>query len=55
MTTYSVEEWYAISHVILPPDMDWDPSFLNSTESEHYEWFENMVSGLVSNDMFYTS
>ena len=57
MWDYPTEEWKILPYAVLTPNMDWDTSIPNITESEYNEydeWLEKSVAGLVLKKMFYT-
>ena len=43
MQPYSSKECYALPHIILTSDTDWDTSVIDSTKDEGSSWFDTAL------------
>ena len=47
---YPTEQWKILSHVVLTPNMDWNPIIINSTEAKYAKYDEWLgTTGLWDN------
>ena len=57
MLIYPCDECKILSHVVLTPNMEWNPSILNFTEANYAnydEWLEKLVAGIIPHNRLYT-